>query len=401
MKPPSRASNGGLGDQRRFEPLGQSSARSAIAWPLAASGEALPARRCRIWPAAASPVADRQQVARAAAAERERATARAPGRDSPCSAWRRPARSPGPSTSAWTASSRRRIGAARPAAPPGAPPAAGRRLRSRCGRSRRAGCPAARRRAPPSSSRLRRVAASISRWRAGHDRGCGGASRGAGPSGSARRSRPARRWRRARPARRRRSRRAPRPRKLASSRRSPASESNSRSGSGVSRSPSSRQAGRSASASSRPSGSSSSPGAMRASSAASVPPATGAGQKLAGRDVEPGQRQGLLAAAERGQEIVPARLEQASSVMVPGVTTRTTSRWTSVLRAALARLRRILHLLADRDLEAVADQPLQIALGVVHRHPAHRDVLALMPAAPGQRDVERRRRCRASSKNSS
>ena len=45
------------------------------------------------------------------------------------------------------------------------------------------------------------------------------------------------------------------------------------------------------------------------------------------------------------------------------------------LRAALARLRRVLHLLADRDAEPLADQRQQVAVGRVHRHAAHRDVL--------------------------
>ena len=59
------------------------------------------------------------------------------------------------------------------------------------------------------------------------------------------------------------------------------------------------------------------------------------------------------------------------------------------LGPALARLRRVLHLFAHRDLEALADQALEIALGAHHRHPAHRHVLALVEAAPGQCDVER------------
>ena len=62
------------------------------------------------------------------------------------------------------------------------------------------------------------------------------------------------------------------------------------------------------------------------------------------------------------------------------------------LAAALLGLGRVLHLLADGDLEALADQAREIGLGGMHRHAAHRDVGALVLAALGQRDVERRRR---------
>ena len=61
-------------------------------------------------------------------------------------------------------------------------------------------------------------------------------------------------------------------------------------------------------------------------------------------------------------------------------------------RAAPPGLGRVLDLLADRDLEAGADQAREIGLGGMHRDAAHRDVGALVPAALGQRDVERRRR---------
>ena len=78
-----------------------------------------------------------------------------------------------------------------------------------------------------------------------------------------------------------------------------------------------------------------------------------------------------------------------SSVIVPGVTRRTTSRATTRFAAALARLARILDLLADRDAVAEADQTLQIIVGALDRHAAHRNILALMLAALGQHDAER------------
>ena len=180
--------------------------------------------------------------------------------------------------------------------------------------------------------------------------------------------------------------------KLALRRRSPASESNSRSGKGVRRSSNSRQSGRSASTSRRPSGSSSSPGATRASSAGKVPSATAPGQELAGRDVDPGQRQALLAARQRGEEVVAARLEQAVLGQRAGGDEADDLAPHQRLGAAPPRRRRVLGLLADRDLEALPDQALEVALGAVDRHAAHRDVVALVAAALGQRDVERRRR---------
>ena len=60
--------------------------------------------------------------------------------------------------------------------------------------------------------------------------------------------------------------------------------------------------------------------------------------------------------------------------------------------AAFSGLGRVLDLLADRHLEPGADQAGEIGFGGVDRDAAHRDVGALVPAALGQRDVERLRR---------
>ncbi len=77
---------------------------------------------------------------------------------------------------------------------------------------------------------------------------------------------------------------------------------------------------------------------------------------------------------------------------MPGVTSRTTARAIGALEPRLLGLGGVLHLLAHRDLEAFGDQPLQIAVGGMHRHAAHLDVLAQMAlAALGERDVECRR----------
>ncbi len=62
------------------------------------------------------------------------------------------------------------------------------------------------------------------------------------------------------------------------------------------------------------------------------------------------------------------------------------------LGAALLGLGRVFQLFADGDLEALADQPRQIAVHGVDRHPGHGDVLALVLAAFGQGDAQRRRR---------
>jgi hypothetical protein len=60
------------------------------------------------------------------------------------------------------------------------------------------------------------------------------------------------------------------------------------------------------------------------------------------------------------------------------------------LGAALSGLRRVLHLLADSDLEAGADQLGEIGFGGMHRHPAHGDRVAAVLPAGGERDAQRR-----------
>ena len=62
------------------------------------------------------------------------------------------------------------------------------------------------------------------------------------------------------------------------------------------------------------------------------------------------------------------------------------------LAAALARLGRVLGLLAHRNAVAEPDQLVEIITGRMDRHPAHRNVLAEMLAALGQGDAERPRR---------
>ncbi len=88
---------------------------------------------------------------------------------------------------------------------------------------------------------------------------------------------------------------------------------------------------------------------------------------------------------------MPARVEKALLGQRAGGDKTHDGALQGSFRAALFRLGRILDLLADRHLESGADQPREIGFGRVHRHPAHRDVGAVVPAALGQRDVERRR----------
>ena len=61
------------------------------------------------------------------------------------------------------------------------------------------------------------------------------------------------------------------------------------------------------------------------------------------------------------------------------------------LVAALLGLGRVLGLLADGDAMAGGDQALEIVIGTLDRHAAHRDVVALVLAALGQNDAERAR----------
>ena len=58
------------------------------------------------------------------------------------------------------------------------------------------------------------------------------------------------------------------------------------------------------------------------------------------------------------------------------------------LGAPLPRFGGILHLLADGDAMAEPDELLQVLVGGVDGHATHGNVLAVMLAAPGQRDAE-------------
>ncbi len=112
-------------------------------------------------------------------------------------------------------------------------------------------------------------------------------------------------------------------------------------------------------------------------------------QEFPGRDVDPGDPQPALGLRAGDQEIVAPGIQQG----VLGQRARRDHANDLApdhrFGAALLGLGRVLGLFADGDLEAAADQAHQIALVAVHRHAAHRNVLAQMLAALGQRDVER------------
>ena len=70
------------------------------------------------------------------------------------------------------------------------------------------------------------------------------------------------------------------------------------------------------------------------------------------------------------------------------MTSRTTSRRTTDFDPRRLATGWIFHLLADGDPMAVTDQSLQITVGGMDRHAAHRDVFALVASAFGKRDAE-------------
>ena len=111
-----------------------------------------------------------------------------------------------------------------------------------------------------------------------------------------------------------------------------------------------------------------------------------------GREIEPGQPQLAARLGDAGEVVVAPRFEQPLLGQCAGGDDPHHRAPDRPLVAAPPRLGRVLDLVADRHLEAGANKARQIGFGRVHRHAAHRDVGAVVPAALGQRDVERRRR---------
>ena len=118
--------------------------------------------------------------------------------------------------------------------------------------------------------------------------------------------------------------------------------------------------------------------------------------KFAGRYIDPGQRETVVAgrgaaARQRQQVIVALGVEQRILGQRAGRHQPHHVAAHHALGAALARFRRVFELFADRDAMAERDQPMQIFVGALDRHAAHRNVAAEMLAALGQHDAERAR----------
>ena len=116
--------------------------------------------------------------------------------------------------------------------------------------------------------------------------------------------------------------------------------------------------------------------------------------ELGRRNIDPGKADAVAAARSTGarnrqQVIVGARIQQG----VFGQRARRHQPHHAPRHHALVAARaggcRILRLLAHGDAVAGIDQAVQIVLGSLHRHAAHRDIHALMLAALGQDDAER------------
>ena len=140
-----------------------------------------------------------------------------------------------------------------------------------------------------------------------------------------------------------------------------------------------------------------SPGSSRAISAARPGAVAFGDAELAGRNVDPGEREAALVlrraarARDREQVVVAPRVEQRVLGERAGRDEAHDVAAHHALAAALLGLGRVFDLLADRDAMAERDQAVQIFVGAMDRHAAHRDVAAVMLAALGEHDAERAR----------
>ena len=114
--------------------------------------------------------------------------------------------------------------------------------------------------------------------------------------------------------------------------------------------------------------------------------------KITGRNIRCSQPDLALYLGERDQHIVAARIQQIILGQCSGGDIADDiARHQSLVAAPRFRLGRGFNLLGNRHLETGADQLRQIAFRCMHRHPAHRDCIAGILAARGQRDIQRRR----------
>ncbi|MNE01023.1 hypothetical protein D3C80_934490 [compost metagenome] len=110
------------------------------------------------------------------------------------------------------------------------------------------------------------------------------------------------------------------------------------------------------------------------------------------RQLDHGHRRPALADRHRRQPVGPARVQQGVFGQGAGRHHPHHAAMHHRLVTAFLGLGGGFQLLADGHLEAHADQPRQIAVQRVDRHPGHGNVLALMLSALGQGDAQRRRR---------
>ena len=117
--------------------------------------------------------------------------------------------------------------------------------------------------------------------------------------------------------------------------------------------------------------------------------------EFAGRNIDPGKREAASSsprqprARDCEQIIVPLRIEERIFGERAGRDQAHDVTPNDAFGAALACLGRILKLLAHGDAVALRDQTMQIFVGALDRHAAHRNVGAEMLAALGQHDAER------------
>jgi hypothetical protein len=115
---------------------------------------------------------------------------------------------------------------------------------------------------------------------------------------------------------------------------------------------------------------------------------TGHGVDRAGGQFDHGHGSATLAHRDGGQTIGPAGVQQTVLGQGSGGNDPDDVAVDHGLGAALAGHGRGFQLFADRGLEPLPDQPRQIAVQGMDRHPGHGDVLALVFTPFGQGDAE-------------
>ncbi len=114
--------------------------------------------------------------------------------------------------------------------------------------------------------------------------------------------------------------------------------------------------------------------------------------EIAGRHIEPGEAQRTARFGQASEIIVGPRVEQRVLDQRPRCHHAHHVAAHHGFRAALFGFFGRFELFANRHPEALADQPREIRLVRMPGHPAHRDLLAEMQSALGQRQIERLRR---------